>query len=206
MIEITTDGKLSNVTMQYALQQARNSIQADYSGEYLNEQKLTRSFNYDKVVATINPDQNKDRVFGGNIRFFGNNKETLNFEFIKLKLVGNFGGRRIVKKLKPHFDGKFHTSGHNHTFYSDIESVLQEYLQLDTNLECWVSLLYNYRNEFKPEDFGLAVMYVEDNKFNLLVKYNAFIWEGNLLHKEEDNSFKAETRSKILCQSKQTKK
>jgi hypothetical protein len=193
-----------NVDVPAILDEYRRDLKSDYNGEYLDEQKLTRSFSYDKVVATIIPDENKHRVFSGNIRFFGDDKETLNFNFVKLKLVDNFGGKRIDKKLKPHYDGQFDTSGHNHTFYSDVETILVEKLQLDPRLQCWVSLLNNYRNEFKPEDFGLAVIYVEDDKFNLFVKYNAFEWDGNLLHNRDLNTLKAETVSKILCQSKRT--
>ena len=189
------------VDVPEVLNQYKRELKSDYNGEYLDNHKLTRSFSYDKVVAKINPDENKDRVFSGNIRFFGDDKATLNFNFIKLKLMDNFGGRRIDKKLKPHNDGKFDTSGHNHPFYSDVESTLVEQLQLDPNLQCWVSLLNNYRNEFKPEDFGLAVMYVEDNKFNLFVKYGAFEWDGNLLYNQDFNNFKAETVSKIICKS-----
>lgn len=188
------------MNMSDVIETYRNQLDADYGGEYLNENKLSQSFNYEQVAIKIKPDENEHRVFSGSVRFTGSNRKTFNFEFIELKLSGNFGSHRIKKKLKPH-RAEFETSGHNHSFYTDVERVFVDALHANTKLECWVSLLYNYENNFNPEDFGLAVMWIENEKVNLYIKYNAFEWQTTLNYNEIDNQFQAKTQSKKILKN-----
>lgn len=189
-------------TYEEVMETYKSQLKADYYGEYLNESNLTKPFNYEKVTVSIKPDdKNKHSIFTGNVRFTGNPKNTFNFDFISLKVVGNFGGGRIARdrKLLPFIDGKFESSGHNHPFYAEIENVLVEELHRNPNFDCWVSLLQNYQNDFKPEQFGLAVMLVEDNEFKILIKHNDFKWDTNLTYNVDYNNFTAMTVDKSIC-------
>lgn len=185
------------------IQDYKDKLNADYFGDYLNETKLSEQYDYKEVLATIKPDVNEKahRFFSGSVRFKGSKRRTLNFEFIELKLVGNFGGRRIRNKLKPYQGVKFETSGNNHSFYTDVENILLNRLHDKPDFQCWVSLLYNYENNFKPEDFGLAVMFVEDNTNYFYMKHNAFVWNAPLFYNEDYNQFKCRTVSREICKN-----
>ena len=185
----------------------KRQLTADYHGDYLNESNLTKPFHYEKVTVNIAPSKNPgDKTFqlspfAGNVRFTGNPRNTFNLHFIPLKVVGNFGGDRIKegRKLLPFKDGQFESSGHNHPFYAEIEKSLVDVLHDNTNFDCWISLLQNYQNDFKPEQFGLAVMLIDDNQFKLLIKHNDFEWDANLLYNQDSNNFRCSTVDKRIC-------
>jgi hypothetical protein len=195
-------------TYEEVMETYKSQLTADYYGDYLNESNLTKPFNYEKVTVNIQPSKNPGdkkfqlNPFSGNVRFTGNPRNTFNLHFIPLKVVGNFGGQRIAKdrKLLPFIDEqKFVSSGHNHPFYAKIENILVEELCRNPKFDCWVSLLQNYQNDFKPEQFGLAIMCVLDSQFKIIIKHNDFDWNTNLIYNADYNNFKAMTVDKNIC-------
>jgi hypothetical protein len=199
------------------LNQYRNQLDKGYDGEYLNrsEHLLNSGYQYDSVSIQIKPLAKKelgDIEFNGNITFkteaksqYGASvvkKQVLNLNLLPAKQSGcNFGSDRVEKKLLPYYDGKFESSGHFHPFYKSVSDLLEETLIDNTDMKdkVWWSLLFDYRNDFRPVDFGLLVMYIEDGKFNAFVKYNAFEWDTQLNWNEDLECLEKSTRSKKIC-------
>ena len=199
------------------LNQYRNQLNDGYDGEYLNRSshRLTQGFDYDSVSVQINPLAKQELgeiEFNGNITFktigksqYGadiTKKEILNLNLFTAKQsASNFGSDRVEKKLLPYYDGKFETSGHFHPFYKSVSDLLEETMIDNPQMKnkIWWSLLHDYRNEFKPVDFGLLVMYIEDEKFNMVVRYNSFEWDTQLNWNEDLHCLEKTTRNTKVC-------
>lgn len=193
----------------------RNSLNSDYEGQYLNrsEHLLTTGFDYDSVSSYIKPIPPKtigEVEFNGSIIFskiiksqYGapvRTNKTLNFNFFKAKQSGcNFGSERVEKKLLPFNDGKFESSGHFHPFYKSVSDLLEETLIDDREAKLWWSLLLDHEQNFRPVDFGLAVLAVVDNQFNLFLRHNAFEWQTILNWNDDLQQLEKKTQSKKIC-------
>ena len=200
------------------LNQYRNQLNEGYDGEYLNRSQhlLDSGYEYDSVSIKINPlaqQELGDIEFNGNITFktVGKSqysaditkKEILNVNLFQAKQSAcNFGSDRVEKKLLPYYDGKFETSGHLHPFYKKVSDLLEQTMIDNPQMKdkIWWSLLHDYRNHFKPVDFGFIVMYIEDQKFNILARYNSFEWETQLNWNEDLYCLEKTTRSKRVCE------
>ena len=193
----------------------RNSLNSDYKGEYLNrsEHLLKVGFDYDSVTSYIKPLPPKtlgEVEFNGSLIFTKSVKsqygspvktnKTLNFNFFKAKQSGcNFGSERVEKKLLPFNDGEFESSGHFHPFYKSVSDLLEETLIDNREAKLWWSLLLDYEQDFRPVDFGLAVLAVVDNQFNLFVRHNAFEWQTTLNWNDDLEQLEKKTQSKKVC-------
>ena len=197
-----------------------------------SEHLLNSGFHYDAVsthIKPLSPGTLGEVEFNGSVIFTKSVKsqygvpvrtnKALNFNFFKAKQSGcNFGSDRVEKKLLPFFDGKFESSGHFHPFYKEVSDVLEETLideykdglipnpiypksdQRDGKL--WWSLLLDHEQGFRPVDFGLAVLAVVDNQFNLFLKHNAFEWQTTLNWNNDLQQLEKKTQSKKICQSR----
>lgn len=195
----------------------RKSLEIDYKGQYLNrsEHLLSQGFDYGSVSAVIRPVPPKtlgDVEFNGSVIFSTITKSqygapvttnrSFNFNFFKAKQSGcNFGSDRVEKKLLPFINGKFESSGHFHPFYKSVSDLLEETLINDSETNLWWSLLLDYQQDFRPTDFGLAVLAVVDNQLNLFVRYNAFEWQTALNWNDDLQQLEKKTTSRKICQN-----
>lgn len=186
-----------------------------YDGEYLNRSTvlLNAGFDYDSVALELHPLRKaqlgkiefRGRVifnskvasqYGAEIR----ERRSFNINCYKARQCGvNFVGEE--HKLLPWFDGQFYTSGHNHPYYKDISLLLEQSLIDDTNLvdKIWWSLLLDNKNNYKPTDFGLLVLMIDNNDFIATVKYNGFDWQSKLLWDNDRQILKSSTVSRKIC-------
>jgi len=201
------------------LEQYRAELDKGYSGDYINRSipALTGTFDYESVSIYINPLSKVelgDIEFNGNVTFktkglgqYGGertNKRILNLNLFAAKQSGcNFGSDRVKKKLLPWNSGKFESSGHYHPFYRDVSDSLENHMINNPEMKnkIWWSLLSDYRRDFAPVDFGLLVMFIEDERFNVLLRYNSFEWCTQLNWNQDTECLEKTTRNKRVTRN-----
>ena len=201
------------------LERFRAELDRGYSGEYLNrsEPQLTGGFDYESVALRINPLSKHELgeiEFNGNVTFetrglsqYGgerSNKSRLNLNLFAAKQSGcNFGSDRVKRKLLPWYSGKFEHSGHYHPFYRDVSDSLEKHMIDNPEMrnKIWWSLLADHRRDFAPVDFGLLVMFIEDERFHILLRYNSFEWCTTLNWNQDLQCLEKTTQNKRITKS-----
>ena len=201
------------------LERYRAELDRGYSGDYINRSipALTGGFDYESVSLRINPLSKHELgeiEFNGNVTFetrglsqYGGartNKCRLNLNLFAAKQSGcNFGSDRVKRKLLPWNSGKFERSGHYHPFYRDVSDSLENHMIDNPEMKnkIWWSLLSDYRRDFAPVDFGLLVMFIEDERFHILLRYNSFEWCTTLNWNQDTECLEKTTQNKRITKS-----
>lgn len=165
-----------------------------YDYDFLNEKTLSSSYNYREFDVKV---VSHKEDFKASIRF------KTEYEMITLNsdLIPINNGKSFAHKGLPLWDdGKFVSDGYKHPFYKDVEDMFLDAIIIDRSIkreECLVGLLNNWKNDWKPEDFGLMVMFVKDGVMKGFVKYNSFQHIFDLTIKDKELRYNTKSK-KIL--------
>lgn len=139
-----------------------------YDHVFLDERVLTEKYKITDMSVKLKPISNEqaefDFILGGSIKIridYDTEIYTLKFKYVR---NNNFTGLRLG-----HID--FMTPGYSHPYYSDINDNLVKLIAEDQleKRDVLVSLLYQPKLDFRPFDFGMAILDI--NNRQMLIKY-----------------------------------
>lgn len=139
-----------------------------YDHVFLDERVLTEKYKITDMSVKLKPISNEqaefDFILGGSIKIridYDTEIYTLKFKYVR---NNNFTGLRLG-----HID--FMTPGYSHSYYSDINDNLVKLIAEDQleKRDVLVSLLYQPKLDFRPFDFGMAILDI--NNRQMLIKY-----------------------------------
>lgn len=139
-----------------------------YNHVFLDDKILNEKYNITNMSINLkaisNEQANFGFVLGGSMKMrIDTVADMYTLKFKRLKL-NNFKGLRL-----PHVD--FTTPGYEHIYYSEYNDILLDIAKHEsTNKDSvLVSLLYQPKLDFRPFDFGFAVLFVDERI--MFVKY-----------------------------------